>query len=144
MDDHAYLIDHPSQLRRLGRWMGPRPRGAAPVRLGGALAEHPKRQAWERQLHRELHACGCSAATVGLLLGLVVLAPLLAGGLLLGGRVGLAGAVGVGLGLAAGTAVLGRFVGKLAARRRLADLVREIELEWPTPPGRVEERAACG
>lgn len=144
MDDRAYLIDHPSQLRRLGRWLGPRPHGAAAVRLGGALAEHPRRQAWERQLHRELHACGCSAATIGLLLGMMVLAPLVAGGLLLGGSIGLGGAIGLGLGIAAVTAVLGRFVGKQAARARLAVLVREIEREWPTPPGRVEERAVCG
>jgi hypothetical protein len=137
-------LDHPSQLRGLLHPMRRRSLGSGPLRLGGTLAEHPQRAQWERALLRELNACGCGSAAAGLLVGLLLVAPLGAGGLYLAGHLSTAAGAALVLGIGLAGGLIGKGLGLLRARRRLASLVQEVTLQWPVPADRFEERAHCG
>ncbi|MEZ5331984.1 MAG: hypothetical protein R2991_07985 [Thermoanaerobaculia bacterium] len=133
-------IDHPTQLNALSVFPLLRTRTVGRLRLGGSLAGHPERAAWEAELNRQYFACGCDTSAKGLLLGLLG-----------GGLVGLfaAESPGAGLGLALGGAlagaVLGKALGLLRAHSRLRDVVRKIQKSWKVePPADPIDAWTCG
>lgn len=143
MPSHELRLNHPSQLKRLSTLPVRRQPGIARLRLEGAISESPQAQAWERDLNRAYFACGCAAAAAGLLLGLLLAAPVVAWALVGGARQS-----GATLGVAAiiviAGALAGKLLGLLAAERRLRAVAEQIARAWPLPPGRVEVNAACG
>jgi hypothetical protein len=140
-----FVIDHPSQLNALSPLPGLRPLRRLPVSLGGSLADHPRRKEWEAAINRNFLACGCSASSKGLLLGIM------AGGLFLvlraaGGADGLSfwSAAGLVLGPALAGAVAGKLAGLAMAGRRLRAAVADVQANWKVEPAPEGPTTACG
>jgi len=142
MKRREYVIDHSSQLQALTVVPSLRPRGLGKVRLAGVMAEAPRYEEWERDLNRDLYACGCDTGSRGLVIGVMagVAIALIA---VRGGPWTLA--AGVILAAAIAGAIIGKAIGLAQAQSRLKRLVREIiEFARPKEPQRVEENARCG
>jgi hypothetical protein len=136
------IIRHPTDLAALSvlPLMQPRPRGN--IRIESDAINADRRVAWERQLNRAYHACGCGEASLGTVIGLI------AGGIWVVVRA----SAGLGFGLRGGMillgcAVVGTAFGKVAglwrAQARLQNLVRDIKGEWRAPP-RPAADSNCG
>lgn len=136
------IIYHPAELAALSvlPLMQPQPRGA--IRIETAAVERDTRLAWEKQLNRAYHACGCGEASLGGLTGLI------ASGIWAGVRA----ADGAGFGWSEGLIVagctvagiiLGKMAGLLRAQARLKALVKTIRAEWKAEPRTVADDE-CG
>jgi len=142
MKRREHVIDHSSQLNALTVVPFLRPRVLGTVRLGGVMAEDPRREAWERDINRNFYACGCDTGAQGLLLGVLAGAA--------AALIGFRGApwtviAGVILAGAIAGAAIGKVLGLVQAQRRLGRVVREvIEYARPKEPQHVEEGALCG
>lgn len=144
MKSKLHIIYHPADLKALSvlplkRWPGQRR-----VAISERLIPSPKRESLERQLNEKLFACGCPQATIGLLLAVV---GYVAWALVLGSDIGIARHIGQGIGAAAAGTMIGKFVGLLAAERRLKQVADEIRNVIPPetvkqPPSPVE-RLIC-
>jgi hypothetical protein len=125
-----HLIQDTSRLDTLMRRHSASKPGPGTLRLGGALANHPRRASWELDLNQHYHACGCDSGANGLLCGLVCGA-LISVFVLYQGS-GLASLL-YAPGLAVAGALLGKAAGLIGARVRLARTVREIRTALLTP-----------
>lgn len=118
------VFEHPAQLDALTPLLVPRRQGA--LRLGGTMADHPKRAEWERELNRAYRACGCDTGAAGMIAGTFA-GVVIAIAMVLLDRWTLLGAACVAFLFAFAGAAAGKLAGVLAARARLARVVREIQ-----------------
>jgi hypothetical protein len=118
------LFEHPAQLNALTPLLVPRRESA--LRLGGTMADHPKRVEWERDLNRAYRACGCDTGAAGMIAG-TFLGVALTIAMVLLDRWTLLSAAGVVFLFAFAGAAAGKFAGVVHARARLKRLVREIQ-----------------
>lgn len=124
-----FVIEHPSELNIISALPVKRTAGLGRIRLGGSIAEHPKREGWEMQLNSGYFACGCDTAAKGLLLGIAV-------GIVWNGSSFwtretsiwplLLGTVGIAL---AG-AIAGKIYGLYKAETKLRSVVIDIQEHW--------------
>ncbi|MDR7457818.1 MAG: hypothetical protein QN125_11130, partial [Armatimonadota bacterium] len=60
------VVHDPAALRRLSVWRGFGPQGQPPVKLAAEGVPAKQVEEWERRLNRQLYACGCDKAAIGL------------------------------------------------------------------------------
>jgi hypothetical protein len=106
--------------------------GRGRIVIDDSNVAEPLRTKWEQQLNRLYFACGCDNAAIGLTVGIVGYVAWI---LLRPGGWTSFGAYDafVGIGIAAGVAIVGKLSGRVRADHRLKQRVREIQAEWKRP-----------
>lgn len=139
------VFTHPSQLNSLSRWPFLRNAGMGQLRLGGALADHAQRAAWELALNRHYRACGCSASAKMLLLATPAGAAFAVQGAWVG-RFGWGQAVLVAVAVGVAGGLLGKAWALVMAHRALCATVTDIQQHWklPAPTGPRPPAWHCG
>jgi hypothetical protein len=122
------VIRHPSELDALSVLPIKRMPGQRRVAIAEHLIASPQREEFESELNRRLFACGCEAATAGVLLAAAAYA---VWAFVTISDVGILGHIGRGL-LAA---IVGGFIGKLAglvaAENRLKQTISDVRRAIP-------------
>jgi hypothetical protein len=137
------VVHDPAALRRLSVWRGFGPQGHPPVKLAAEGVAPKQVEEWERRLNRQLYACGCDTAAIGLAASLLAYLVWL-----VARPQGLAGLqwgdLWLGLAVVIPATLAGKAVGLWAAQRELASTVMRIAREWKVPPPPPPEPSACG
>ena len=138
-------ISHPSQLEALSVLPIKRSPGRRRVAIADHLIASPQqREALEGELNRRLFACGCTAATAGLLLAVF---GYFAWALIANPDIGLLGHAGRCLLAMIAGSVIGKLVGLAAAESRLKQTIAEVKRAIPAAavvhPKPVPEEITC-
>jgi hypothetical protein len=137
------IVQHPSELTVLSVWRGLGPQGHAPIRIQAEGLPTKQVEDWERRLNRQVFACGCDRAAIGLAAGVVgyflwlVLRPAGLASLQLSD-------LWLGLATVIPTTLAGKVVGLWGAQRELSLTVMKIAREWKAPPRPAPEPFSCG
>nr|WP_070961120.1 hypothetical protein [Hyphomonas sp. Mor2] len=127
MSARQHEILDPSALSGLSVWPGSRTPGLGEIVITTKDLDAAQRQQYARALNRHYYACGCSEASVGILLGIVLaLAAMAVGGIGLS-SLGLFALPLAGL-------VLGKLFGLARAQARLKATIRDIQSVWTPDP----------
>lgn len=122
-------IRYPSELASLHSWRIKPLKRPAQLQLEIQGASTERIQLWERQLTRLQSPCGCEQGAGGLLVGVIgylLYLPLRPGGW---GHPGWH-EFWIGCGVVVITTSLGKAIGILTARRKLRQIILEIQGEW--------------
>lgn len=135
-------LHHPSQLADLSVWPWRRMRGISGYEITDEKIPSDLRKQWQQELRRQVIACGCDLASLGMLLGVIGY------GLWVGigsaQPLGVATAIGVVSAAAAGL-IAGKFVGLARASGKLKQTIAKIQNEWPAKPiPKPEHGGLCG
>jgi hypothetical protein len=138
-----YEARYPADLTALSVLPLKRKRGISRVVIADPDVPKDKKDAWERDINRNLHACGCAESSVLILLGLAGYCAYLLWRWSAGGQIGWRH-LGWGLLVLAVAAVIGKGVGLLRAETRYRELVRRIGQEWRARPPKTDTISKCG
>jgi hypothetical protein len=134
---HRIKIRYPSELTALHSWRVTPSRTRAQLHLDIKGVSRERIKLWERELMRHQNPCGCEQGAGGLLVGIISYLLYL---LLRPGGWGHPGwfEVCIGCGVILVTTSVGKGLGILLSRRRIRQIVREMQTEWR--PQRSQER----
>jgi hypothetical protein len=130
------IISHPSELDALSVLPILRKPGQRRVTIAEHLIASPQREQLERELNRRLFACGCTAATFGVLLGAAAYA---VWAYVAAPDISLVAHAGRGLAAVVAGAVVGKIAGLFSAENRLKHAVADVRRAIP-PVAVVEPR----
>ena len=122
------VIKHPSELEALSVLPIRRMPGQRRVAIAEHLIASPERERLEGELNRRLFACGCEAATAGVLLAGIVYA---GWALVADSDIGILNHVGRGLIAVVAGGFLGKLAGLFSAESRLKQTVSEVQRAIP-------------
>jgi hypothetical protein len=128
MKARSVQINHPSELNSLTTYRLFRKPGRGIIQLSAEF-KHPDKERWEADINRYYYACGCStgakALLAMLLLGLGVSIPAYLFDTLPFNQI-----VALPITTSVLGAVIGKFSGLAAARRRLIRVIHTVQANW--------------
>jgi hypothetical protein len=128
MKAQRQVINHPRELDALSVLPIKRPMGQRKVAIAEHLVASPQREQLENDLNRRLFACGCIAATAGVLIGAVAYA---VWALVAAPDVGVLSHIGRGVGAVVAGAFIGKLVGLFSAESRLKQAIADVRRAIP-------------
>jgi hypothetical protein len=140
---HPYEAHYPADLTSLSVLPLKRKLGIGRVVIADPNVAKDKRETWERDINRNLRACGCAESSVLLLAALVGYGAYLLWRWSAGGQIGWRH-LGWALLILAIAAAVGKAVGLLRAEGRYRRLVRQIGREWSATPPKSDTISKCG
>jgi len=139
----AYNARHPADLASLSVLPLKRKRGIGRVVIADPEIPNDKREAWERDINRNLRACGCSESSVLMLIALVGYCAYLIWRWVTGAELGWSH-LGWGVLVLFIAASVGKGLGLLRAEARYRRLVERIGQEWKARPPQSDTIWTCG
>jgi len=143
MSRRPYEARYPADLKALSVLPLKRKHGIAGVVIADPGVSKEKKESWERDINRNLRACGCAEASA------LILTALFGYGVYLLWRWSAGGQIGwrhLGWGVLAlvVAALIGKGLDLLRAETRYRELVQRISREWIAQPPKSDVISKCG
>jgi hypothetical protein len=143
MSRRPYEARYPADLTALSVLPLKRKPGIGRVVIADPGVSKDKKETWERDINRNLRACGCAESSAFILSALVGYGLYLLWRWSAGGQLGWRH-LGWGVLVLVVAALIGKGLGLLRAESRYRELVQRIAREWTARPPKADVISRCG